>query len=177
MCKIKEQWKPIEGYEELYEVSNMGNVRSLDRTIIYSNGKKYFYKGQMLKPQITRGYLRVGLKNKKYFFIHRLVAEAFLPNPSNYKEINHKDENPKNNCVDNLEWCDRTYNINYGSRTEKATSSKQKPILQFDLNGEFIKKWDSIIDVERELGFKHSNISSYCLGKKKTAYGFIWKYA
>lgn len=99
----KEIWKDIEGYEGFYQVSNLGNVRSLNY------GNKGFVKN--LKPRIVKdGYYMVNLKNKNYQ-IHQLVAKAFISNPNNYVEINHKDENKHNNCADNLEWCSREYNV------------------------------------------------------------------
>ena len=108
-----EIWKDIEGYEGYYQVSNFGNVRSVDRVIEYSDGVKRLRKGRILKPYKNRdGYLTCDLrKNSKHKIskIHRLVSEAFIPNPSNLPEVNHKDEDKTNNCVDNLEWCTRSY--------------------------------------------------------------------
>ena len=127
---MNEEWRPIEGYEGLYEVSNTGRVRSLDR---YVKGKGESYrlqKGKMLSPIKNKyGYLQVNLccngKNKM-FLVHRLSAQAFIPNPDNLPEINHKDENPGNNSVDNLEWCDRSYNNNYGTRKDKVRDTNIK---------------------------------------------------
>ena len=114
---IEEIWRPIEGYEGLYEVSNLGRVRSLDR---------FFYrlhKGKVLSPTKDRyGYLTVTLNyngKSKTIKIHRLVAQAFLPNPDNLPQVNHKDEVKSNNCVDNLEWCSAKYNVNFGTRQER----------------------------------------------------------
>ena len=109
-----EEWKSIPGYEGLYEVSNLGRVRSVERCDRFN--RKIVSK--ILKPNYVSGYLRVGMyKNKtfKYYLIHRLVAQAFLPNPDNLPQVNHKDEDKSNNRVDNLEWCDRSYNMNYGT--------------------------------------------------------------
>ena len=109
-----EEWKSIPGYEGLYEVSSYGRVRSVERCDRFN--RKIVSK--ILKPNYVSGYLRVGMyKNKtfKYYLIHRLVAQAFLPNPDNLSEVNHKDEDKSNNRVDNLEWCDRSYNMNYGT--------------------------------------------------------------
>ena len=125
-----EEWRPIEGYEGLYEVSNLGRVRSLDRYIKYSNGNIHLHKGKMLSPtKDTVGYLKVGLYcNGKYkmFSVHRLVAQAFIPNPDNLPQVNHRDENPSNDNVDNLEWCDAKYNLNYGSRQDKVRDTAIK---------------------------------------------------
>lgn len=108
-----EVWKDIDGYDGLYQVSNMGRVKS------FKWGKE-----RILKPYETgNGYLRVELQSKP-FKLHRLVAQAFIPNPDNLPFVNHKDENPKNNMVDNLEWCDNKYNINYGTTQERRISTK-----------------------------------------------------
>lgn len=125
---MKEIWKPIGGYEGLYEVSSFGRVRSVDRMIYHSGfEKKIFRHGKILKPGISKyGYYRVRLsKGDKgtVVSIHRLVGLAFLNNPNNYSQINHKDENKKNNCVNNLEWCDAKYNVNYGTRNQRLSES------------------------------------------------------
>lgn len=158
-----EVYKQIIGYEGLYEVSNLGNVKSLN----------YLHTGQekLLSPGIyTNGYLYVVLSKNgevKQYLIHRLVAQAFLPNPNNYPQVNHKDENKLNNNVENLEWCTAQYNNEY---------SKTKQVGQYDLNGNLIATWKSTVEIQRQLGFDQSSISKCCLGKLKTAYGYIWKY-
>ena len=128
---MEEIWKPVIGYEGLYEVSNLGRVRSIDRLVKYSNGQIHLHKGRMLSPGLVHklGYLQVALCNNgkiKHKMVYRLVAEAFLPNPDNLPQVNHRDENPFNNCVENLEWCTIEYNINYGTRTQKAIESNIK---------------------------------------------------
>ena len=115
-----EEWKSIPGYEGLYEVSSYGRVRSLDRY----DRRNCFRKGRILKQNNDgRGYMSIELclnsKIKRYL-VHRLVAQAFIPNPDNLPEVNHKDENPENNSVTNIEWCNRSYNINYGTRKDKV---------------------------------------------------------
>lgn len=129
MKEINEIWKDIEGYEGIYMISSKGRVKSLK-----------FGKEKILKNlKNTCGYLFVSLcKNGKFknYLIHRLVASAFIDNPNNLSQINHKDEDKTNNRIDNLEWCDSSYNINFGTRTEKI----QKPVLQFTKQGEFVKK-------------------------------------
>lgn len=111
---MNEVWKDIEGYEGKYQVSNLGRVRGLDR----KNSMGKTVKGRILKPRKTHaGYLRAHLcRDDRY--IHRLVAEAFIPNPNNLPQINHKDEDKANNSVDNLEWCTCEYNLSYGSRED-----------------------------------------------------------
>lgn len=162
-----EIWKDIKGYEGLYQVSNYGNVRSLDyrhtgRTEVLSPGEN------------TCGYLFVNLcKNGKVkkFTLHRLVAEAFLPNWFDDREVNHKDENPKNNNVDNLEWCDRKYNINYGTRIERIS----KQVIQMTKTGELVREWPSTAEAGRN-GFHQPAIVYCCIGQRKSHKGFIWKY-
>lgn len=164
---MEEFWKDIEGFEGLYQVSNLGRVRSLRKNII-------------LKSRITRkGYEGVILYTNnipKGYYIHRLVATAFIPNPDNLPQVNHKDENKTNNCVDNLEWCTPKYNVNYGTGNKKRARSQSKKVLQFKTDGTFIKEWKSTMDVERNLGFAHTNISACCRNIIKTVYKYIWKY-
>ena len=165
----EEIWCPIKGYEGLYEVSDKGRVRSIK-----------FGKERILKPlRINCGYLQVQLwKNgeKKMYLIHRLVAQTFTPNPDNLPEVNHKDEDKENNSVQNLEWCDRKYNINYGIRNQMVSMKLSKPVLQYTKSGGFVREWKSTYDVERNLGYFRNHISYCCNGKLKSAYGYVWKY-
>lgn len=120
----EEIWRDIEGYEGLYEVSNLGRVRSSDS---YNSLGRLHLKGRIRKPVVVRGYLRVELCKEgkgKWFYVHRLVAHVFIPNPEGLPEINHRDENKTNNLVDNLEYCDRKYNCNYGTRNERMTKNR-----------------------------------------------------
>lgn len=176
-----EIWKDIPDYPK-YQVSNMGNVRSLD----------YMHTGEIknLCFDIVNGYSIVllyndeGRKSKK---VHRLVAEAFIPNPDNLPMINHKDENPGNNVVSNLEWCDAKYNNNYGTSRERMSEKlrgKKRPdvaerfsqkVLQFTLDGKLVKEWPSAMECSRN-GFNQGHITECCGGKRKKHKGFIWKY-
>lgn len=167
--KNNEIWKDIEGYEGMYQVSNLGRVKSIK-----------FRKEKILKPgRDTYGYLHISLsKNgeRKQYLIHRLVAQAFIANPDNLSMINHKDENPSNNRVENLEWCTAKYNNNYGTKIQRIAGKLSKPVLQFTKDGKLVKEWKSTMDVERNLGYSKGNISSCCTGRYKSAYRFIWKY-
>lgn len=162
-----EEWIPIANYEGLYEVSSLGRVKSL------RNGIE-----RILKLQTnTFGYLFVILcnrGNRKTITVHSLVAQAFIPNPHHYKEINHINEDKTDNRVENLEWCDRKYNINYGTRNQRVS----KQVYQLDKNtNEIINVFPSAKEIERQLGFAQGNISLCCNGKISTAYKYKWRYA
>lgn len=161
-----EIWKDIEDYEGLYQVSNLGNVKSL------GNGNSNNSKERILKPaKLKDGYLEVSLSKQgkvKCYTIHRLVAEAFIDNSQNLPQVNHKDEDKTNNQVTNLEFCDAKYNINFGSRIQRI--SKQVLCIETGVI------YPSTNEVYRRLGFSQGNISSACNGKRKTAYKFHWKY-
>ena len=139
--------------------------------------KLYWYKKNVLhKAKLHKrpdGYMEFsgGL-------VHRFIAECFIPNPENLPCINHKDENKTNNHVNNLEWCNHKYNNNYGTSKKRIGEKLSKKVLQYTKEGEFVKEWDSTIEIQRQLGFKQSNISACCRGAKhyKSAYGFVWSY-
>ncbi len=167
---MTEIWKDIDGYENLYKVSNLGNVMSF--------WKKHPH--LMALKQGRGGYLHIGLrtcnKPRKNFDVHRLVAQAFIPNPNNLPQVNHIDENKTNNRVDNLEWCTAKYNTNYGTSLERRIKAYSKPVLQFDKNGNFINEYPSIKDAAKKTGINKSTIGMVCRGKYKYAGGYIWKY-
>lgn len=178
---MAEVWKDIQGYEGIYQVSNLGRVRSLDRYVPHSRLGKKFCKGHLMAVhQTSSGYLAVNLcKGNRYrsFDVHRLVATAFIPktNP-NAVQVNHKDEDKHNNCVDNLEWCSVSYNNMYGTKRERANTKIEKPVVQCDLDGNAIAEYKSASAAEREISGKFTGAISHCLtGKTKTAYGFKWR--
>lgn len=188
-----EVWKDIEGYEGLYQVSNLGNVKSLD-TVINCKGAKgisyHLRKGRILKKAInTKGYYYVNLsKNSKVknTSIHKIVAKTFINNPNNYICVNHKDGDKLNNCVENLEWCTYSHNNKEAYKqglkkpTWKNKTNKYHPlskiVYQYDMEGNFIKEWDNASEIKRQLGYCSENIRSCCKGKRKKAHNFIWKY-
>ena len=175
-----EVWKDIAGFEGKYQVSNYGRVRNIK----FVNHPRSAKQERILTPKMDRyGYLTVHLSNGKADFhptIHRLVASAFLPNPLNLPQVNHKDENKQNNELSNLEWCTGIYNTQYGTGQARAHSMKKKKILQLDkFTKQLIKEHLSATDAAFEMfgkKKKSSLITACARGKRTTAYGFIWKY-
>lgn len=179
---MSEVWKPIEGYEGIYEVSSLGRVRSLERTLIDNKGRRHPVPSRILKPKNDRGYCKVflcDLNKRKECFVHRLVAQAFLPNPNNYPVINHKDENPHNNHVDNIEWCTISYNTRYGTgmaRHIEHTVFRVKAVEQLDLQGNHIAFFESISEAARATNCHKAVISKVCKGQAQTSGGYKWRF-
>jgi hypothetical protein len=178
-----EIWKDVIGFEGKYKVSNLGNILSLN----YKRSKK----SRILSPILSNsGYFGInigtGREDVCFKLIHRLVAIAFLPNPDNLPAVNHIDSNRQNNNLENLEWCTIAYNNQHSyDNTDRASAMKgvigknhplSVSVLQYDILGNFIKEWDCLRDIERELGYNHSLVSACCRGKCEYAYGFIWRY-
>ena len=173
---MMEKWKDIKGYEGLYQISNLGRVKSLPR-IKY--GRIKVSRETILVPILIKkdGYYQVNVYLngiRKKFSIHRLVAQAFIPNPNNYPVVNHKDETQDNNNVDNLEWCTVAYNTSYGTAIERRTAKCIKTVYQYTKENEFIKEWDSAKQAEIKGGFISSHIGSCCNGKRNTHKGYKW---
>ena len=171
------EWRDVVGNEGRYQVSSTGRVKSLKRKDCLGRT----IRERMLKPcDNGRGYLYISLSDgtgeHKRHYIHRLVGEAFVPNPLEKEDVNHKDENPSNNHASNLEWLTHKENLNYGMRNERVAKANSKPVAQYTKDGVFIKVWASAAEVKRQLGFNHSNIIQAAKGNRKTACGFIWKY-
>ena len=183
-----EIWSDIKGCEGFYQISNYGDVITL------KTGKPK----KMTPYKNKQGYLQVCFRfggKKAQPFIHRLVAEAFLPKQDGKDFVNHKIEGDKGKTINivefnndgsideertTIEWCDSKYNNNYGTRNErvskKMTNGKlSKIVLQYSLDGDLIREWQSTMECERN-GFNHRSVERCCCGKQKTAYGFIWEY-
>ena len=156
--------RDIQGYEGLYGITSCGRVWS--------------YRSQkFLKPRMDKGYLRVELYKdgtRKVYFIHRLVADAYIPNPDHKPQINHKDEDKTHNYINNLEWTTAGENCNYGTRTERSAKARSKAVYQFDLNGNFVANYESMNEAYRQTKIRH--ISECATGKRKTAGGYHWEY-
>ena len=185
--KKLEVWRPVCGYEEIYEVSNLGRVKRLayDKPVCGGSSQHCEERILTLQPR-KHGYQAVVLsKNSKVksFLVHRLVASAFIPNPENLPQVNHKDENPSNNCVNNLEWCNQKYNSNYGTSKERIASKLKngvlsKPVEQYDKEGNFICEYPSAIEASRTLDLNVSGIITCCNGSKRYSHcgGYQWRY-
>jgi hypothetical protein len=182
---VDEIWKDIKGYEGLYQVSNLGNVRSLR----YRNRDEV--RELFLKPH-ARGYLQVELhKNgkRKMFTVHRLVAMAFVDGYEENKQVNHIDEDKKNNVSTNLEWVSASQNVLHSISHRKVVDGKlryypkfqartdKRPVVQMSLDGEIIKRWESTIKVKEKLGYSDWSVKQCCRGNRQTAYGYKWQYA
>lgn len=189
----EEIWKDIKGYEGLYQISNLGNVKSLKRITTGKKYGKHNLKEKILKFIKSGKYYSVHLcKNGKRqaTYVHRLVGIAFLENENNYLDINHKDGDTKNNNVENLEWCNRSYNIKHSYKVLKRTANtkgfidyiqkRKRKINQYDLQGNFIKEWGCISEAEKFLNQEHTGKICECCKHKhgrKSAFGYKWEYS
>lgn len=181
-----EEWRPVKGYEGIYEVSDYARVRSLDRYYpdkVFRNGKlrPYILYGHVLKQQQShKGYLLVPLRKDdkdKKCSVHRLVAEAFIPNPDNLPLVNHKDECKTNNRPDNLEWCDDKYNVNYGTGMKRAAQKRARTIEQYTLDGILIATYLGATEAAKATGLKKASIDSALRRKNHICKGYEWRIA
>lgn len=185
---MEEIWKDIIGYEGLYQVSNFGKVKSLSRNVNNGTLKGRIIKEKILIPQDNgKGYLYVRLHKQNrevHYYIHRLVAQSFVENPHNYSQVNHINEKKYDNVMSNLEWCDCSYNIKYGtgntrrlrSRNDNNNNNSEKEIHQYLLNGDYVRSYRSIAKAAKINNILENGIRACCKGYSKSAYGFIWSY-
>lgn len=170
----EEIWKDIPGLNGKYCISNYGNVKSVN----YHNSK---IQKNIKSNKDKQGYLRIKIHGITYK-VHRLVALVFIPNPYNFPCVNHKDENKSNNHLDNLEWCNHSYNAKYGkSAIERANKLRNgacsKKVEQLDKKtGEIIQEYPSANEIQRIKGYERGNINKCCRGERKTAYGYKWRF-
>lgn len=160
---MKEKWKDIPNYEGLYQASNFGRIRNAKKKILKSYKRK-------------DGYEKINLiknKKKKTFYVHRIIAKTFLNEQKGKYDINHIDENKSNNSINNLEYCTNDYNNKYGTRGKRISKKLNKAVFQYDLNGNFIKKWKSQKEASKKLHI--FNISSVISNRRKSAGGFLWR--
>ena len=163
-----EVWKDIPGYEGDYQISSSGMVKSTKQ------GKEKLI---ALSP-MHRGYLQAHLsKDGKTAMlrVHRLVAKVFIPNPECKPEVNHINGDKTDNRVENLEWCTPSENVRH-SYESGTHGTKAKPVLQYNLQGCFVREWESATEAERQTNIKHNNIAKVCKGKMKQTGGYIWRY-
>ena len=180
---MQEVWKDVVGFEGLYQVSNMGRVKALAK-IRYGRTaatKSRLYPEKILKNHVDlAGYCQVQLWRDgagKMYGLHRLVAQAFIPNPKSLPCVNHKDEIKGNNSASNLEWCDYTYNNNYGTARKRSAKKLSRPIVCMDLSGKIVRRFKSQKEAVTLLGLSsNAHISSCCHGKVKSAHGYMWAF-
>ena len=186
---LNEIWKDIKNYENLYQDSNYGRVKRLG---VYRTSARYYKKGRYYPTKIMtssigkHGYCCVQLFDYSGSFktirIHRLVAEAFIPNPKNKPQVNHKDGNKENNKIDNLEWCTNGENGKHAWDNNLRTKNFGKDnyisrkVLQYTSDKKLIKEWDCIKDISRSLGYNYGYIIACCQRKYKLGHNFIWRY-
>lgn len=180
-------WKDIEGFEGVYQVSEAGEVRSLDRDVLCADGVIYHRRGKIMKQTVNvgrgnandrRGYCVVNLRKPGFarvYQVHILVAKAFIPNPQNLPTVNHIDGNKRNNHVTNLEWATFAENNTHALR-HHLRSPRGNQIAQYAADGTFVACYPSACEAERQTGITHMNIFQCLHGRTKTAGGFIWKH-
>ena len=171
---MEKLWKEIPDTDGKYLISTDGEVMAISRRVKFGNVFRWTKTNIRTARKKENGYLELEILGKHHY-IHRLVAEAFIPNPDNLPCINHKDENKENNSVENLEWCDYSYNANYGTRTKRAKEKQfgdRFVVINLD-TGEVYK---TPKDASRSTGIHNDSISRVCKGKSKTAGGYRWRY-
>lgn len=185
-----EEWRDVVGYEGLYQVSNLGRVKSLSKRIVYKDGREYNYPSKVMKNQkVSTGYRKVmlyGVNGNKQYYVHRLVAETFIPNPNNLSDVNHKDGCKTNNILSNLEWRSRSDNQKHAYKNglnwvhmDEAIKERSRPVIQFTPDGKLVAEYPSTMEASRITNYTQSRIATYCRGENKrflTYKGYIWRY-
>lgn len=199
MKNLIEEWRPVVGFEGLYEVSNWGRIKSLPKTVT-RKGICYNLNEKILKPQPSgNGYLKIFLHNNKYkkqFFVHRIVSEAFIPNPGNKPFIDHINTIRDDNRIENLRWCTQKENCNNPISLskmsessmkvdrikvnkvlqEKNSSVASKKVYQYDINGNFIRAFNSVIEAAKYIGVKTKSLTVECNRRQHYYLGYLWYY-
>lgn len=177
---MDEVWRDIPGFEGYYQASSEGSIRSVDRIINKSNGVQNKKTGKVLKQDLHKSnrftVVLSKQSNTKTYFVHRLVYLAFYGDIPCGKVVNHKDENPQNNKLENLNLLSQKENLNWGTRNQKLSENRKKTVYQYTLDGELVNCYESTISVSDKTGYSQGNISNCCNGKAKTAYGYVWKF-
>jgi hypothetical protein len=176
---MTEIWKDIVGYEGIYQVSNLGRVKSLQRFVKLKQNLNRIVRERILVPIKRDGYLVVNLSKNNYhklYIIHRLVASSFIPNLENKKEVNHINGVREDNRLENLEWCTRSENQLHAYQIGLQKKINEKVVLMYDMNKNFIKEFVSVKDASRKTGLFSSNISKVCLGKRNHTNNYIFEY-
>jgi hypothetical protein len=173
---MQEIWKDVPDFNGLYKISNLGNVKSFNKS-----NRHYGQEFHLLKPTlVSNGYYQVTLydsqKKKHKYQVHKLVAELFIDNPNNYPCVNHKDENKLNNIVDNLEWCTYSYNNSYGTAKLRMRITKSRPVSQYTLEGIWIASYVSPSIAADLLKCDRHRITECCNGKTASALGYLWEW-
>lgn len=185
----EEIWKDIPGYERFYKASSLGRIKSVERWIKREDGYSNHILERIVRQYTTKsdyGYLRVGLHKdgrSRTCLVHRLIAMAFLPNPNNLPQVNHKNEVITDNRAENLEWCDSEYNVHYGTcllrggLKRRNRKDMSKPVSQYTKEGAYVATYPSSVEAYRQTGICYQTIWRVMNGRGKTAGGYIWKYS
>ena len=190
LCDLEgEEWRDVVGFEGLYQVSNLGRIKSLQKYIPYKDGRLRNYPEKILKQnKVGRGYLYLSLYNNDVIrqqYVHRLVAQAFIVNANNFDYINHIDGCKTNNCVSNLEWCNNSMNMKHAymmglikPNTQNLVEAHSKKVVQLTCDCTLVAEFNSVKDAAHYYGYNLSNIARVCRREKssKTYKGYIWRY-